>query len=77
MWGMAASWLEWPLVPGTSAASAPKMLQEAWVPQAGETPKGQVKFLPIAVPSWVPFPGAKSHTESLLEFASTPEVKLG
>lgn len=71
---MAASWLEWPRVPGTSAASAPKMLREAWAPQAGETPKGQVKFLSIPVPSWVPFPGAKSHGESQPEFSSTLEV---
>lgn len=77
MWGMAASWREWPRVPGTSAASAPKMLQEAWAPQAEETPKGQVKSTPIPDPDWVPFPGAMSCRKSLLEFASTPEVGLG
>lgn len=57
---MAASWLEWLCMPGTSAVSTPKMLQEAWAPQPGEMPKGQVKILPIPVPSWVPFPGSKS-----------------
>lgn len=76
MWGMAASWWEWLRVPETSAASAPKMLQEAWAPQAEETPKGQVKSTPIPDPCWVPFPGATSRGESLLEFAST-RAKVG
>lgn len=58
MWGMAAAWLEWLCVPGTSAVPTPKMLREAWAPQAGEMPKGQVNLLPILVPSWVPFPGS-------------------
>lgn len=62
---MAAAWLEWLCVPGTSAVTTPKMLQEAWAPQAGETPKGQVKLLPIPVPSWVPFPGSKSHKSAV------------
>lgn len=77
MWGMAASWQEWPRVPGTSAASAPKMLQEAWAPQAEETPKGQVKSTPIPDPSWVPFLGAMSHRKSLVGFVSTAKVGLG
>lgn len=56
---------------------SPKMLQEAWAPQAEETPKGQVKSTPIPDPGWIPFPGAMSCRKSLLEFASTPEVGLG
>ena len=76
MWGMAASWREWLRVPGTSAASAPKMLQKAWAPQAEETPKGQVKSTPIPDSCWVPFPGATCCRESLLEFAST-RAKIG
>lgn len=65
---------EWPRRPGTSAVSAPKMLQEAWALQAEEMPKGQVKSSPAPDPSWVLFPGVLSCRESLLEFASTPQV---
>lgn len=73
---MAAFWQDWPRVPGTSAVSAPKMLQEAWAPQAEEMPKGQVKSTPIPEPSRVPFPGVMSRRESLPQFASTPEVGI-
>ena len=76
VWGMAASWRERLRVPGTSAASAPKMFQEAWAPQAEETPKGQVKSSPIPDPRRVPFPGAANRRESLLEFTAT-RAKIG
>lgn len=52
------------------------MLQEAWAPQAEETPKGQVKSSPIPDPRRVPFPGATNRRERLLEFTAT-RAKIG
>lgn len=64
---MAAAWLEWLCVPGTSAVPTPKMLQEAWAPQA----KTELFPFPPGQPLFTL--GSFYHLRSMLHLA--PELQ--